>query len=88
MLGFIVTESVGSGVTNSVLWWGNKGAVGCPYKAIESFQSLIICFTQTYHDRQLCLPSGATKLKHQLVKQNVNLPSKFGYKRRSGNIGY
>ena len=57
---------------------------------MESFQSLIICFSQTYHDRQLCLPSGGHQIKTSISRTKCKFAIKIWLQKKSlsGNISY
>ena len=57
---------------------------------MESFQSLIICFSQTYHDRQVCLPSGGHQIKTSISRTKCKFAIKIWLQKKSlsGNISY
>ena len=52
---------------------------------MESFQSLIICFSQTYHDRQLCLPSGGHQIKTSISRTKCKFAIKIWLQRTEWN---
>ena len=50
---------------------------------MESFQSLIICLSQTYHDRQVCLPSGGLQIKTSISRTKCKFAIKIWLQKKS-----